>query len=603
MRKVSPILVCLSASLLCQPGFSATVTNTSDNGPGTLRKAIADALPGETIGFSINGPIILTNGELLINKNLTISGPGSGSLTIQRSTASRTTDFRIFNIQSGIVTISGLTVSNGRADVGAGINNETTTTLRDCVILGNTATNRGGGVYNGSTLTNIDCRLVGNAVTGVSGAGYGGGLDNDGTFTATNCSFSSNSVTGAGGTNGFGGGINNSGTLGITNSAVNGNFASDSGGGIFNEGTVELSKSTVGSNTAKGGNGTGRGGGIANTIGTVTLDRSTISNNSAGMAGARPGQGGGIANDTGTLTVCNSTLSGNIASGGVGGGSPPQGGGIFNGLGSVTLNNSTVTANVIPGGFPLDGGGLFNSAGAVEGIENNILAGNIATIDVFNGPQGDVLSSGFNLFGSRNGIIMPGPSDRFNFTASQLKLGSLQANGGPTFTHALLCGSPAINAGGDGGCSPTDQRGFSRVVGGIIDIGAYEYNNTAPTVICPLPTSAVAVSSPPVVTLTVQVADPDGNPLTVVWLLDGVVSQTNQVVVNGPSVPANVSFTRAFGAGVHTIQVRVNDPQSCEAACSTIVYVTSAQNPCEALILGLTGSPPASVSSKIGSRQ
>jgi hypothetical protein len=391
--------------------------------------------------------------------------------------------------------------------------------------------------------------------------------------------------------------------LDITNSAVTGNVASDSGGGIFNEGTLVLNTSVVGSNVAQGGNGVGRGGGIANTLGTVTLDRSTISSNSVGVAGASPGTGGGLANDTGSLVACNTTISGNVATGGTVPANPPQGGGIVNGVGSVMMNNSTITANIVTGSFLPDGGALFNYAGVVEGLRNNILAGNAATTDVFNGQQGDILSSGFNLFGATNGIVTAGPGDRFNLTALQLVLGPLQDNGGPTFTHALLCGSPAINNGGGAGCGQTDQRGFPRIVGGAIDIGAYEYNNAAPTVSCPAPTNAVAVAGPVLLTLSAQVTAPQSNVLTVVWFTDGVVAQTTQETISAPSVPTTVSLTSAFAAGVHRIQVQATDPQLCSAVCSTIVFVNSAQNPCDALILGLTNAPPASSSLKIGSQQ
>jgi len=599
MKGIGRFLACLSACWLLRTGHAATVTNSADSGPGTLRQAIANAPSGDTIDFAISGTLILTSGELLINKNLTILGPGAGSLTIQRSTDNGTAGFRIFHLQSGIIRMSGLSMSNGQVDVGGGIYNETTASLQDCTLVRNSATTSGGGAYNLSTLTLSNCTLTQNIVAGGSGSGYGGGLGNEGTLIALSCKVTSNSVTGAGYTNQFGGGIWNSGTLGITNSAVNGNAASDSGGGIFNEGTLALNTSTVDSNLAKSANGAGRGGGIANTFGTVTLDRSTISSNSVGVAGASAGLGGGVANDTGSLVACNSTVSGNVATGGADPGNPPRGGGIFNGLGSVMMNNSTVTANSVSGGSSQNGGALFNSAGAVESTKNNILAGNTATTDVFNGQQGDILSSGFNLFGTTNGVITTGPGDRFNLTAAQLMLGPLQNNGGPTLTHALLCGSPAINSGGGSGCDPTDQRGFSRIVGGIIDIGAYEYNNAAPTVVCPLPTSAVAGAGAALLTLSAQLTDPQSNVLTVVWLVDGVVAQTTQVAVSGPSVPTVVSFTNAFAIGAHTLQVQATDPQLCAAVCSTIVYVTSAQNPCDALILGLTASPPASVTSKL----
>src|SRR5260370_32213711 len=72
-----------------------TVTNTADNGPGTLRDAITNAAPGETINFAVTGTITLTNGELFINKNLLITGPGANQLAVQRSTAINTPAFRI----------------------------------------------------------------------------------------------------------------------------------------------------------------------------------------------------------------------------------------------------------------------------------------------------------------------------------------------------------------------------------------------------------------------------------------------------------------------------------------------------------------------------
>src|SRR4026207_2316088 len=106
------------AWLCTQTAWTAIVTSTADNGPGSLRQVIASAIPGETLSFAVTGAIILTSGELLITTNLNITGPGASQLTIQRSVAGGTPNFRIFNIRSGTVTISGLTVSNGRADSG-----------------------------------------------------------------------------------------------------------------------------------------------------------------------------------------------------------------------------------------------------------------------------------------------------------------------------------------------------------------------------------------------------------------------------------------------------------------------------------------------------
>src|SRR5205823_3937951 len=102
--------------------ITRTVTNLNDSGPGSLRAQIAASGPGDTINFSVSLPntITLTSGELLIDKNLTINGPGAGSLTVARSSAGGTPDFRIFNCSNGTgsgatVSISGLTISNGKA--------------------------------------------------------------------------------------------------------------------------------------------------------------------------------------------------------------------------------------------------------------------------------------------------------------------------------------------------------------------------------------------------------------------------------------------------------------------------------------------------------
>src|SRR5947199_6470754 len=110
---MAPLLVMMV--LLSASAWAVTVTSTGDSGAGTLLDAIADPLV-DTIDFAPGlGTITLTSGELFIDRDLTISGPGSGNLTIQRSADSGTPDFRIFDIWSGSVSISGLTVSNGRA--------------------------------------------------------------------------------------------------------------------------------------------------------------------------------------------------------------------------------------------------------------------------------------------------------------------------------------------------------------------------------------------------------------------------------------------------------------------------------------------------------
>src|SRR5207247_6369920 len=110
-----------------------------------------------------------------------------------------------------------------------------------------------------------------------------------------------------------------------------------------------------------------------------------------------------------------------------------RGGGVFNEGLTTSLIHSTITTN--------EGGGLFNSQDGIVVLKNTILAGNTGTFDLFNSQSRVIQSGGFNLIGSTNAPITPGPSDQFP-AVEALKLGPLQDNGGPTFTHALLCGSP-----------------------------------------------------------------------------------------------------------------------------------------------------------------
>ena len=234
------------------------VVNTSDGaepGPaGSLRRAISAASTGDTIDFAAGlATINLTSGELLINKNLTINGPGANLLSVQRSSASGTPAFRIFDIASASisVTLSGLTIANGSAGgglYGGGILNYGTLALANSTLSGNSAL-VGGGIYNSNgTLTVANTTLSGNTTTNTGFFG-GGGIYNIGTLTVTSTTLSGNTATTEGG-----GIYSYTSTLTITDSTLSGNSAGSYGGGIrINAGTANSRNTIIAKNAAASG--------------------------------------------------------------------------------------------------------------------------------------------------------------------------------------------------------------------------------------------------------------------------------------------------------------------------------------------------------------
>ena len=151
------------------PVFSSPlpVTNTFDHGPGSLRDAIASAAAGDTIQANVAGAITLTSGPLVVLRNLSIAGPGAAVLTIAGSGSSR-----VFTINVATVSISGVTISNGRADYGGAILSGGRTTLTDCVLSSNAATMFGGAIFNSGTMTLVRSLVSNNVAEYRAGAIY-----------------------------------------------------------------------------------------------------------------------------------------------------------------------------------------------------------------------------------------------------------------------------------------------------------------------------------------------------------------------------------------------------------------------------------------------
>jgi beta-glucanase (GH16 family) len=261
------------------------------------------------------------------------------------------------------------------------------------------------------------------------------------------------------------GGILNNGSLALDHCTVRNNrvgAASNEfwkgGGGIYNGGgsSLQLRDSTVRDNTTQMVDG---GGVYAFFNAQVAIERSTISGNVAGNVG------GGI-RSLANVTVTNSTISGNTATAWFGGA-------IFHTDGVMSIVNATVTANVShPTGPAAVFVGTFTTAGASLSVGNSVIGhnqGNGCFVGPFGGGVVSLTSAGHNVL--TDASCSPGPTDQ---VVGDALLGPLAGNGGPTSTHALLAGSPAIDAADAALCPAADQRGVARPQGPACDAGAVE---------------------------------------------------------------------------------------------------------------------------------
>jgi len=506
-----------------------TVTNLFDSGTGSFRQAIFDANTtsgADDILFNpglSGGTINLTSGELLISDDLTINGLGADLLAVDAGGLSR-----VFKIDDQVienfinVSIDGLTITGGIApvinspaygnssgfqDSGAGIFSRENLLLTNSVISNNIGdgitvttlfpevagvangkisnTTISGNSGNGIVIHGIDLEVTQSLIYGNSSSG----IINE--FQSHDVSLFGNTIlTDSDVSDNQGSGIVNKGNMEVINSTISGNSSS----GIYNEsvgftraglrfGDLEVQNSIITGNKTDG-----NGGGIFTGYGKVEVTNSTIAQNEA------VGNGGGIYITPRFLysqvDITNSTISNNVALG--------QGGGIYMGYRSdlTEVINSTISGNVALE----SGGGIVQipySNFSLPSIKNTIIAGNNGTNPNI---EGDFQSNGFNLIGNltggtgfENDLIEPDITKILDTT--------LADNGGSILTHALILGSPAIDAGNNNDVLvgiTTDQRGmgFNRIVDGnndtiaIVDIGAFEVQ---PSTSVPEPSSMLGL--------------------------------------------------------------------------------------------------------------
>ena len=487
-------------------------------------------------------------GDLDIAHDLTIQGAGSGA-TIVDGNGAVTNDrvFQIL-ASAHSVTMSGMTIQNGKSVAstvgvigGGGLYIEGTGAvhLNDVIFDSNTGQN-GGGIYANFSATGGSLQLshvVIRSNTAVAGGvGAGGGMfayipSSQSQVTVQDSQIYGNTADGTGGglfvqgnaatqwtisrseiysnTAASGGGIGNFVPLTMSDSRLHDNHANFDGGGIEAFEPYLIQRSTLHSNSAAR-----FGGGI------FDLQTDAIANNQfsefahieqSTLDGNVAQYGGGVYHDGfitpgSTLTILNSTLSANVVLRRSGGTGTADGGGIYQYEGTLQLFNATVAGNRVQLGFGQNvyngnGGGLFTcirdpqtqactTNNSVVNALNSVIANNTRGNGITVEGADDCYSAGatgtlaYDLFGTMANCFVTGPQGG-NIVGQNPLLSPLQDNGGPTQTHALLSGSPAINAGAPGGCTSNaqtivlltvDQRGAPRPypAGGRCDIGAFE---------------------------------------------------------------------------------------------------------------------------------
>jgi len=409
-----------------QCGLANAITAANTNAvSGGCKKG--DFLSPDQIEFALPPQATITLAAALptIGSQLAIVGPGAGQLVVSGGDA-----FRVFTVNAQAAAISDLTIDDGKAETGAGLRNE-----------------------SGSSLELVGVTLRGNEATGPGFLIGGGAIWNRGTLTLIESLVSENVAWSPERTIG-GGIVNQLGAMTIVRSTIDGNEAVSPstgavGGGILDQAQLTLRDSTVSRNKAVASAAPlleAIGGGIlVETPGAATIERSTIAANSVATSAGGTQFGGGFATtSTAAQSISASTLAANIG--------PASN--VYN-LGPVTFR-STILANP-------------------SGTLNCWLP---------------VISLGFNLE-DRDSCELMQPSDQRN--TNPLLAPGLAANGGPTETVALLKGSPAIDRGISLGSETSDQRGLRRPVaiagvpnapgGNGADVGAYEIQVPRTTIV------------------------------------------------------------------------------------------------------------------------
>ena len=509
-------LILSSGSLTVRGG------SISGNGAGPSEPDVtfADGIANGTTSFSSAGPDFLSS-----DVSRTIVGAGIPSLTVITGFTDSSHVTLSQNAAGGNNPVT-FTIYHGGANVlGGGLLNLGNATVDNVAIEKNTIatghagqspnanTGSGGGIYSEGNFSLSKSSVRENHVTS-DGDAQGGGLWTDLATTIQNSFVDKNTLASPGG-GVQGGGVFAETPLVVSGSSVSGNTATSTaadpsadseGGGIWTGDQLIVTKSVV-SNNALTSRGSSGGGGIHAAEGPlflaavqqprdvvlVDIEDSTLAGNvvrSSGDSNSLEIEGGAIMSDP-PLTAINVTFSGNILE--AAGANALASGGAVSLDSNGTFTNSTITGNSVSGtavpappsaGSPRaavtaagsQGGGILVGDQSTATFKNTIVAYNSPAAsncqmetDPDLGPS-FMVSTGYNL-DSGDTCAFHNKGDQIN---TDPKLGPLQDNTGPAPTHALLNGSPAIDAANNNGCPAADERGVARPIGPACDIGAFE---------------------------------------------------------------------------------------------------------------------------------
>jgi hypothetical protein len=565
------------------PVTTYTVTNLNDGGVGSLRDAITQAnqAPGPatvTFAAGLTGTITLSS-HIQISGPVTIVGPGADKVMIDAGNETGS-DGRVFSIfvtdpacpaidgPDYLVSISGLTLANALntfANTGGAIFSEHSLAI-DSVIIRDSVSRQGAGVgmlvqYPGQTLTISNSQFLGNfarpvAVTGTTTLS---GQQGVGVYVVDRCSGTRVEPV----------------TVSITGSVFSGNRAQPTtlvgrGGAVtvFSHADTTIVDTKIVDNHVDVPNPpvaglSYRGAGFYGTGKSLRIERSEISDNTiVDVTASDQTRGGGISlfNDPADLqapasamnvTIVNSTISGN---------SVPATAGALWAFGNVALeiDNSTIANNVAgagrTGGILLTSGattpaGSTNATAPTLNLVSSILVSNAASATDISTNTAVIPS--FTVDATRSlvknvcstcNITLSGSG---NLAGADPLLAPLSDNGGPTRTHALLAGSPAIDAGGNPLALATDQRGagFPRVVGAAADIGAYESGNAVNAINLSVQSVFVAIGGTTAGTIMLPTPAPAGGVDVALASSAPSIATASPAVVSIPQGAISAPFT------------------------------------------------------------